>query len=153
MLADGDHVRAAGGAGEQGFGARRLGFGGGDGAILGHALDHPVAADAGRFGVAQRVVIVGGFGQGGEEGHLADGQFIQCLVEIGLRGGGHAIGLGAHEDLVEIDLEDAFFAEGAFQAQGQKCLARFAQHRAVAADQHVLGHLLGDGGRALHAPA
>ena len=124
----------------------------GDGAVLGHAVQHPVAPGPGGIGVAQRVVVVGRLGQGAEEAGLAHRQLVEPLVEIGLGRGGDAIGLVAQEDLVQVQLEDALLRQRLLDADRQDRLARLAHHGAVGADQHVLGDLLGDRGGAAHAP-
>src|SRR5205823_8706431 len=80
-------------------------FGFGRVAVLGHAVEDPVAPDLSRLWRAHRIVIVRRFWKPGEKGRLADGQFVELLVEIGQRRGRHAIGAGAEIDLVQIELE------------------------------------------------
>ncbi len=152
MAAHGQHFGAAQRAGQDGLCAGGDGLLRGNHALLQHAIQHPVAANARLFGEAQRVVVVGRLGQGGQEGHLGNGQLVQRLVEIGLGRGGHTIGLRAEEDFIEVDFQDARLGQGVLKADGQQRLTRFSQHGAIASDQHVLGHLLSNGGGTYHTP-
>ena len=64
------------------LGLGRLGFLGGDVAVLGHLADDPVAPDRRLACPAERMVVVGRLGQRGQVGGLLDRQILQLLVEI-----------------------------------------------------------------------
>ena len=78
------------------------------------------------------------------------GQFIQCLVEIGLAGRSHAIGVLAEKDLVHVELEDLFLVQRLFEPRGEDQFLDLALCPAVARQQKVLHHLLRDGGGPTH---
>ena len=103
VLADLQHFRAPGWFRDDGLGLGLFGLPPGDRSVFRHPIKDVVATVAGGFREAHRVQVIRRLGQGTKEGHFADRQFIQALIEIGLSSGGDAIGLGAHEDLVQID--------------------------------------------------
>ena len=98
------------------------------------------------------MVVIRRLGQCSKVSNLRHTQLIQALVEIDLRGGGHAIGLLTKEDFIQIKFKNAILAERLFDTQRQNRLPRLAGEGPVRAHQHVLRHLLGDGGSATHAP-
>ena len=144
-LAAGDRLLPAKGSGLDRCGLGGLGLGDGDGLVVGHAIQHPVAADLGGLGVAERVVVVGRLGQHGEEGGLGQGQLVERLVEVGCGSGGDAVGLLAEVDFVEIELEDVFLAHALVDAQGEDQFLDLAGDADLVAEEHVLGDLLRDG--------
>ncbi len=152
-IAAGDLVRAAEGGGLDRGGFGFLGLGRGDGVIVGHAVEHPVAAGAGGVGEAERVVVVGRLGQRGEEGGFRQREFVERLVEVGGRCGGDAVGLQAEVDLVEVEFEDVFLGHRLVDADGEDQLLCLAGEADLVAQQHVLGDLLGDGRGADRAAA
>ena len=87
--------------------------GGGDVAVLDHAIDHVIAARDRLVALAERIVVVRPLRQRGEIGGLRDRQLVHRLVEIEQRGGGDAIGAEAEIDFVEIELEDLVLRIGA----------------------------------------
>ena len=126
-----------------GFGAG--GLVGGDGVGFDHAVEHPVAAGLRGVREAERVVVVGGLGQGGEEGDFGQAQLIERFVEIGLGGGGDAVGLEAEVDFIEVEFEDLVLRHGLVDADGKDEFLGFAGEGDFIAEQHVLGDLLRDG--------
>ena len=78
-------------------------------------------------------------------------QILQLLVEVAEARRGDAVGADAEVDLVEVQLEDLVLRVGAFDADGEDRLLQLALHRAFAAQQEVLGDLLGDGRTAFGA--
>ena len=102
---------------------------------------------------AHRVEIRRRLGQRGEEGGLMRGELAQGLVEIGLGGGGDAIGVLAEEDLVHVQFENALLVERFLEPGGKDDLFDLALDPAVAGEQEVLHHLLGDGRGAAHVLA
>ena len=125
----------------------------GDGAILAHAGQHEITPAAGRIRVVEWIVGVGRLGQGAEQGRFGQGQAIKRLIEIGLRRCGDTIAAHAKIDFIEIELEHTLFAERLIDADREDRFLDLAGQRQLVADQHVLGKLLGDGGRALRAAA
>ena len=95
------------------------------------------------------MVVVGPLRQRGQVGRLLDRELAQLLVEIVERGGGHAVGVHAEENFVEVELEDLVLGVGALDAQREHGLLELAVHVLVAGQQEVLRHLLRDGRGAL----
>jgi hypothetical protein len=125
----------------------------GDPVVLRHLAQNPVAPALGRAGVAFRMVVVRPLGQGGEEGRLVRRQLLQRLAEIVVGGRGHAVGPVAEEDLVQIEFEDLFLAQGRFQTAGEDGLLQLASDGRFIGQQNVLGDLLGDGRAAFQPPS
>ena len=123
-------------------------LGRGDLVILGKAVQHIVAPRPGDVGEFEGIEVVRRLGQGRQERRLGDGELIERLVEIGLRRGGDAIGTLPEIDLVQVQLEDALLAQRLLDADRQDRFLHLARHRHLVVQQHVLGHLLGDGGGA-----
>jgi hypothetical protein len=88
--------------------------------------------------------------QRGEIGRLFQRQVLERRVEIGLRGGGHAIGVLAEENLVEVEFENAFLRQRSLDPGGEDDLAHLAFDGPAAVEKEVLHHLLGDRGGAAH---
>jgi hypothetical protein len=78
-------------------------------------------------------------------GGLAEGQFVQRLVEIVQRRSGHAIGVEPEEDLVDVELEDLVLRERRLDAQCQDGFLDLAVPGLLGGEEEVLRHLLGDG--------
>ncbi len=145
----GNHVRTVERAGDDGTGLRRCRLLRRDRLVVHHAVQHPVPPGARGLGEAERVVVVGRLGQRGEEGGFRQGDLVERLVEVGLRRGGHAVGLQAEIDLVQVELEDALLGQRLLDPDGEHRLLHLAlQGALVGAEQHVAGDLLGDGGGA-----
>ena len=83
--------------------------------------------------------------KGCEIGDLGNGQFLERLGEILLRRRRHPVGVLAEEDLVEIEFQDLILAQRRFETRRQDDLLDLALTRAVARQEEVLHHLLGDG--------
>ena len=112
--------------------------------VLDHAVDDPIAARLCCLRAARWVVAVGRFREPREKSGFAERQLIERFVEIGLCGGGHAIGAGTEVNLVEIEFEDAVLRQRHLDASGQEDLFDLALDRDLVGQQHVLGNLLSD---------
>ncbi len=128
----------------------RLCLGGGDlglgrGTVFGDALEHPIAPDLGLLGIARRVVVVRRLWQSGQEGRLAEAQFVERFVEIKEGGRLYPIGAGAEIDLVEVELEDPVLRQRLVDPGSEQDLLDLAVDRQLVRQQHVLGDLLRDG--------
>ena len=132
---------------------RLVGDVGGDVAVFGHAIDDVIAPRDRFVALAERVVVVRPFRQGGEVGRFRDRKLVHRLVEIQQRRGGDPIGAEAEIDFVEIKLEDFFLRVGALDAQRQQRFLDLALERHLVGQQEVLGDLLGDGRGALRPAA
>ncbi len=111
------------------------GFGGflaGDVAVLGHLADDPVPPFGCLLLLAERMVVVGSFGQGREKRDLLDGEVLELLVEVGEACRGNSVGADAEIDLVEIEFEDLVLAVGALDTDGEDGFLDLAGERAVA---------------------
>ena len=117
-------------------------------AVRHHLVDHPVAALDGAVGVAERMVVGGAAGQGGEIGGLGQRQFVDRLVEIGKGRTRDAVGAETEKDLVQIEFEDAVLRIGVLDTEGENHLPDLAVVGHARIEQEVLGDLLRDGGGA-----
>ena len=138
---------------QQVLGLGRLGRLAGDVAVVGHLIEHVVAAGDGAGLFAHRVQHARRLRQRGEVGGLGERELLERLGEVGLRRGGDAIGVLAEEDLVEVELEDLVLGERALEPGGEDDLLDLALAGAVAGQEEVLHHLLGDRRGAAQAPA
>ena len=116
----------------------------GDVAVVGHLVEHVVAPGDGAGLLAHRVQHARRLRQGGEVGGLGQRQLLERLGEVGLRRGGDAVGVLAEEDLVEVELEDLVLGERVLEPGGEDDLLDLALAGAVAGQEEVLHHLLGD---------
>ena len=130
------------------LGHRRLRLLGRDRASLRHAGQHPVAPRLGRLRMARGIVVIGRFRQGGDERGLGQGQLVEGLLEIRIRGGGNAIRAGAEINLVEVDLENAVLAELMLDPIGEQRLFDLARDGHLVTEQKVTDDLLRDRRRA-----
>ena len=76
-------------------------------------------------------------------------QITHILAEIGAARRLDAERLATQRNLVEVELEDLFLGQHAFDAARDDHFLELAGDRILVADQDVLGHLLGDGRAAL----
>ena len=90
------------------------------------------------------MIVARCLGQACEIRHFGQRQLIKRLVEIIEGGRRHAIGAPAEEDFVQIELEDAFFADRFLDANREQCLADLSLERHLVGEKEVLGDLLGD---------
>jgi hypothetical protein len=102
---------------------------------------------------AERMQARRRFRQGREISHLRHRQFVYRLVEIDERGGGNSVRAEPEIDLVEIQFENLVLRIGALDAEREQRLLDLARVGRLAADEEVLGDLLGNGGRTLRTPA
>ncbi len=72
------------------------------------------------------------------------------LAEIGLRGGLHAEGAGAHIGAIEIELQDLLLGQMMFEPQRKIGFLDLALDRSLVGEEEVLRQLLGDRGAALN---
>ena len=121
-------------------------FGLGDDARDPHALQHHLLPRHGALAVGHWIGVMRVLRQAGEQGGLCDAQALQRLAEVGLRGGGKAIGALAQEDLVEVDLQDAVLGQGLLHLQRQQDLLGLALGREALGQQHGAHQLLREGG-------
>ena len=108
-----------------------LGVGGADQAVLTHAVKHPVAAVDGPLRVLVRGVQVGPANQGGEQGRLRQGQALDVLVEVGVRGfskpvDGKTSAL-TEVSLVGVELKNLPLAQALLHEQGQEDFLHLAR--------------------------
>ena len=81
------------------------------------------------------------------------GQLPQCLVEIGLRGRSHTVGVLAKENFVQVKFENFLLRERFFKAGGKDDFLYLALCASVARQQKVFHNLLRDGRRTAHVLA
>jgi hypothetical protein len=98
-----------------------------------------------------RIVIAGRLRQRRQECHFRHVELVERLAEIIERGGGHAVGILAQEDFVQIQLENLLLRIGGIDADGEDRFLDLAREFHFAVEQEVLGHLLGDRGSALES--
>src|SRR5439155_13976717 len=79
---------------------------------------------------------------------LGQGQLVEGLLEIRIRGGGNAVRAGAEINLVEVDLEDAVLAELMLDPIGEQRLFDLARDGHLVTEQKVTDDLLRDRRRA-----
>jgi len=84
--------------------------------------------------------------------HFRKAQLIQRLAEVHLRRRGNSIRSLAEEDLVHIQRKDLLLGEFGLHQQRNIDLAHLALHVPVRGQEHVAGHLHGDGTRPLADP-
>ena len=101
----------------------------GDKPVFLHAINDVQLAGPRPFGVADRVVGRGRFGQSCQHGGLGDGDVLQCLSEIGVRSGRKSVGAIAQEDLIHIDLENLILGQQVFQLECQQDFVDFPGER------------------------
>ena len=138
-------------------------FGLGDEVVLGHLVQHVVAALERLVVVEHRIVAGGLVDHSHEAGSLLDGQVGRFLPEERAGRGLDAVGVAAEEDGVEVHRDDLVFGVVAFQLDGRDPLLELDAHHLGGTDELVaaqlfarvegLGQLLGDGGAAALAGA
>ena len=106
---------------------------------------------AGGGGLGGDTGIEGGRGpdEPGQQRRLGDGQVGDGHPEELLGGRGHAVGLGAEVDLVQVALEELVLAPPLLEGHRVEQLLGLAQDALLVAHEVLLRHLLGDGGAAL----
>src|SRR5690242_20714224 len=130
-----------------------FGLGGGDVAVLRHAVDHVIAAIDGGIVPAERVVIVRPLRQSGKISGFGNRQLVHRFVEIQQRCRRYAIGTVAEINLVKIEFEDLLLRIGAFDTQRQQRFLDLALKRQFVAQKKILRDLLRNGGGALRTAA
>ena len=121
-----------------------LGFVRSDEPGLKHAVEHHTASFPGQFGIHQRRVHRGGWGQACDQGGLRKIELVGRLGEVDPGGIGQAVGAGAEINVVEVLLENLLLAELTFELVSQGRFLELARQRAVLTKKHCAGQLLGD---------
>ena len=135
-----------------------------DVALLGHPVEHLVAADGRGLGVDERVVVAGALDEAGQQGGLGQRQRGRVHAEEGAGGRLDPVGVQPEIHDVEVPGEDLVLAVGVLERQRQTGLADLAGQRLLGGrvaplvavrrlQQGLLDQLLGQGGAALlHLP-
>src|SRR5262249_32277077 len=133
-----------------------LGFfslGGGDVAVLRHAIDYIIAAAHGGVVPAEWVVVVRPLRQSGKISGFGNRQLVHRFVEIQQRRRRYAISTVAEINFVEIEFENLLLRIGAFDAQRQQRFFDLTLERHLIGKKEILRDLLSNGGGALRAAA
>ena len=115
-------------------------------AVLHHFAQHIVAPLCHPFLGAHRMIFAGGLRHCRQNRRFARCQIRQGFVEIGLCRSGNAVGVLTQKNLVEVKFQDLVFGQSPFNPRRQNQFLDLALAGAVARQQKVLHHLLGDGG-------
>src|SRR5439155_20934200 len=124
-----------------------------DVAVLIHLAEDIVAAVERLLRGPNRIIVRRCLRKHGEIGRLSERQLIYVFVEIGPRGGLHAVGVAAEEDRIEVKLEDLLLGQCRFKAKGEDRLAHLAANVVAAVLEQIFGDLLRDRRPALGAAA
>ncbi len=120
-----------------------------DPAIFEKTVDHVVAALDGAVMVLDRMQQGRRLRQRGEVGGFRHREFVHGFVEIDQRCGRDAVSAEAKIDMIEVELENLVLGIGALDSHRQQGFLDLANERHFAAEEKVLGDLLGDRGGAL----
>ena len=105
----------------------------GDGAGFNHGVEHQVAALQRALRILVRRQIVRALDHSGQQGGLGQGEVLDVLVEISVRGLGKAVdGEGAalsHVHLIGVHLKDALLGKLVFQLDGDQHFQQLALDR------------------------
>ena len=126
-----------------------MGFLRGDKAVLQHALNDVLLADARAARVFDRVVGRGRFGQARQHRRLGNGDVFERFAKVGFAGRGKTVGPVAQEDLVHIDFQNLVFGQVVLELEGQQYLVNLAGKGFLRRQIHIARHLHGDGRGAL----
>ena len=121
----------------------------GDVLVVFHPLDDVELARAGTFGVADRVVGRGCFGQPCQHGGFGNADVLERFAEVGFSGRGKTVSPIAQENLVHVDLKDLVLGQHVLEFVGQQNFINFAGVGFLGRQVHVACHLHGDGRCAL----
>ena len=144
----GNHLRTPDNDRHDRFQLRLRGLVGRQHPVLGHAVEYPGTLISCGLRIAERIIVVRRLRQCREKRRLRHGQVVEWLVEIRLRRGSDPIGTQPEIDLVHIEFEDLVLRERFLDPERQDRLLRFAGEGDLVVQQHILGDLLGDRGRA-----
>ena len=125
----------------------------GDGAGRDHCCQHLLRTGRRGGRIDTRVEARGRTRQPGQHRRLPQRHVPGGDAEIHPRRRVHAPGARPQVDPVQIDLQNLPLAEMLLQPQRQQQFLHLAAERAGVGEEQVLGHLLGDGGAALHHAA
>ncbi|MNN09664.1 hypothetical protein D3C81_1225540 [compost metagenome] len=118
-------------------------------ALLGHQVEHQVAAGQGAVRVTPRVVVGRPLDHAHQQGDLVQFQLRQRLAEEELAGEAEAVhrtlAILADEHLVEVGLEDLALVVVQLQQHGHHRLGQLAAEAALAGEVEILHQLLGQG--------
>ena len=106
-----------------------IGLGRGNKAVVQHALNDVLLADARALGVFDRVKGRRRLGQAGQHGGFGHRDVLERLAKIGLAGGGKTIGPVAQINLVHVDFQNLVFAQVVFELERQQHLVNLACKR------------------------
>ena len=109
-----------------------------------HAADDPIAPCHRRVVLADGMVVIRRFRQGGQIGSLGDGQFIQRFIEIIQGGGGDAIGRIPEVDFIEVELKNTLFRKCPLNPERENCLFDLAFETQFVGKEKVFRDLLGN---------
>ena len=118
----------------------------GDGAHAEHAVEHVVPAGFRALAVGPRVKHVRGLDGRGEHRTFLNGEVLDVLVEVGVRGGVDAVGVAPEVDGVEVGAKDLVLGPLAGHLGGDHQLLGLTGDAELIADHGVLHVLLRDGG-------
>ena len=116
----------------------------GDVTLFDHLIDDGVAGTQRDLTVVREVVERGVADRHRKRGGLGDREFAQFLVEVDLGGSGDAVCVFSEEDRVEVELEDLFFGEPAFEFDRDRSLSHLPLERWLTPDEVLFYDLLGD---------
>ena len=122
----------------------------GDVAVFKHFPQHIVAPFLQPRLTSHRMEFPRRLGHRGQRRRLMGGQLTQGLVEIALRRCRHPVGVLPEKNLVEIKFKDLILVQRLLQTGGEDDLFDLARRLAVAGQQEVFHHLLGDRRRPAH---
>ena len=131
------------------LGARGVGLGPADHAVLAHPLEDVRLPFAGAMPVLVGVEVRRRLGEPGQHRRLGDGQMLHVLAEVDLGGRLHPVGAVPEVDVVQVDVEDSLFRKLALDADAENELLGLANERSFRRQEEHAGDLLGDGGGAL----
>jgi hypothetical protein len=109
-----------------------------DVAVVAHPAEHVDLAGPGLVEVAVRRVLGRRGHQAGQQRGLGHGDVLDLLAEVGLGGGGDAVGVVAEEDVVQIDRQDVLLGQLALDAHREDQLLGLADVRALVVEQEHL---------------
>ena len=92
-----------------------------------------------------RIVVAGAFGQRRKKCRFRDVELVERFAEIVQRRRGHAVGIFAEEDFVQIELEDLVLRVSGIDADREHRFLDLARQLDVAVQEEVARHLLRDG--------
>ena len=125
-----------------------------DEALVGHELQHQVAALQGARRVTAGIIIGRALEQAHQQGRLVQAQFAQGPVEVEIGGQAEAVdgplAVLAKEHFVGIGFQDFVLAVAGIEYDGHEGFVEFAPQAALGGEEEILHQLLGEGAAPLH---